>query len=197
MFGKIVNGVMTAYPTTPDQLRTAMGSVGVVLPQTIGSLISSEYLRDNGWVWVYQIPHPAYNPDTHYCKYGEPYYFDGKWQSHGDITVLTTAQRKAMFGEKYRTLRDALDDVITDMVEAKAVELGYSNKHGSAKSSCIDYIHSSMPQMQLEARSLMAWIDKIWLYVIGLQNGVENGTIPLPTPEQILAGLPQFEMLAK
>lgn len=82
---------------------------------------------------------------------------------------------------------------ITNAVQThldKAVQaLNYDNGF-----ACASYVTSTNEKFKKEALSYIAWRDAVWVKCYQLLEEYETGEIAMPTPEEVLAMLPKFEI---
>lgn len=77
-------------------------------------------------------------------------------------------------------------------LDAQARAMGYDDLR-----TAVTYADEpSVPKFQAEGRALRAWRSAVWAYCYELLDQVAAGTHAVPTIEELLAGLPAFEMPA-
>lgn len=104
--------------------------------------------------------------------------------------VYDTTQETAIqaFINSYDPIKLAFPDieqVVSDLIDAKAVAKGYKDAAG-----CVSYLNSGNATWKADAASLSSWRDACWTQVFALEASVTSGTTPLPSVEQVVAGLP-------
>lgn len=57
---------------------------------------------------------------------------------------------------------------------------------------CVTYTASQIPQWQAEAVSFAAWRDSVWIAAISIMGDCKAGLRQPPTPEELLAELPEM-----
>lgn len=80
--------------------------------------------------------------------------------------------------------------IIQQHLDGKAREFGYDNLI-----SGISYADEpAVPKFQAEGQALRAWRSKVWAFGYDYLAKVQAGEQALPTPDQLLAELPAFEL---
>jgi len=73
------------------------------------------------------------------------------------------------------------------VLDAQAQALGYDSML-----SAVTYFGSTVAQFAADAARLKPWRDACWAYCYGVLAQVQAGTVPAPTVDALIAGLPQL-----
>lgn len=60
--------------------------------------------------------------------------------------------------------------------------------------ACASYVNSTNEKFKKEALSYIAWRDAVWVKCYQLLEEYETGEIAMPTPEEVIAMLPEFKV---
>lgn len=72
-------------------------------------------------------------------------------------------------------------------VETTARAKGYNGAAHLAS-----YAASTVPAWAAEATAFISWRDAVWVHGIGLLAEIEAGTATIPTPDDVIAALPEI-----
>ena len=81
-----------------------------------------------------------------------------------------------------------MSDGLQAWMDAKAKAYGYEDI-----ARCCTYFNSSIPDFKREAIAAVAWRDAVWVTAGELQYMVMHGLRALPTPEELIAEMPNYE----
>lgn len=84
-------------------------------------------------------------------------------------------------------LEAAIGAAVQALLDAQAQALGYDSML-----SAVTYFGSTVPQFAADAARLKPWRDACWAYCYGVLAQVQAGTVPAPTVDVLIAGLPQL-----
>jgi hypothetical protein len=76
-----------------------------------------------------------------------------------------------------------LQSIIDATAKAKSYENGIS---------CASYANSTNVQWAAEAQAFIAWRDSVWSYAINLLATLQGNEEPIPSIEDVIAGMPQI-----
>jgi len=97
---------------------------------------------------------------------------------------LTQAEIDALPVPTAQEIKQALEQSVQDNMEEAAKSVGYD----SLLSACS---YAAVPNpFQAESQSFLKWRADCWTYCYQVQAAVVAGTQPMPTKEQLIAGLP-------
>lgn len=110
MHAKVENGVVTEYPIT--NLRHYLRNVS--LPEDL----SKDSNLPEGYVYVHAAPPPNHNRYTHRAVAQAPVLLDGKWYAQYSLEALSETEIAINFNKRKAQLRERVDDVRDEMVNA-------------------------------------------------------------------------------
>ena len=93
-------------------------------------------------------------------------------------------QQMKPFPECFKEIEAAIDEHIAETVAQK----GYTSVDSLAK-----YFFSSNQEFKADAEDATNWVTAVWDKAHELQDAFIAGTLPIMTPEQIIAELPTLE----
>lgn len=73
---------------------------------------------------------------------------------------------------------------------AQKLDAVAQGKQYSTAVACASYVTSSNPQWAAEAAAFVHWRDDVFVYAINIMTQVQQGTMPCPTVQEFMDGLP-------
>ena len=86
-------------------------------------------------------------------------------------------------------LKDSLESAVQAFMDSQARIAGYDSLL-----SAVSY--SGSTKFGAQALAFIAWRDAVWTYCYGVEAAVAAGTRAIPTPDQLIAGLPPLTIPA-
>ena len=103
-----------------------------------------------------------------------------------EADAILAAENEA--ANSLKAVAQRMSDGLQAWMDAKAKDYGYEDI-----ARCCTYITSNVPPFKREATAAVAWRDAVWVKAGEIQYMVMNGLRELPTPEQLLAEMPNYE----
>lgn len=85
----------------------------------------------------------------------------------------------------FNTLQSACVVAIANILESTARAKNYDSAL-----SCASYVMSNNASWKAESQAFIDWRDAVWGYAYTILAQVEAGTIPAPTVDEFIAGMP-------
>jgi hypothetical protein len=109
-----------------------------------------------------------------------------------NVEQPTEEYLESLFPEYQRQFDiDAVANPAVALIQKKLDDTAKSKSYDNAI-SCASFSSSSNLTWTVQADPFVAWRDAVWNYAYTIFAQVEAGTIPIPTLEEFMAGLPQI-----
>ena len=92
--------------------------------------------------------------------------------------------------EQEAALKKYYTDFIQSMLDKEAQKLGYDNCN-----SVCTYIDTGISKFDSEGQSFRIWRSKVWNKAYEILDLVKNGSMEIPTEEELISMLPKLEII--
>lgn len=174
----------SAYPITPDQIRSAHKA-----NVSFGPTVTPEVADELGYDIVQVDAHPAHDPDTHVLLAVDPQIISGVWRQQWIVYPLSPEIIAAKQLAEKQTLQAGIISATQDRLDTFAKSRNYDG----ILSACT-YVTSSILKFAAEGQAAVNARDATWATLYTILGEVQDSTRPMPTGfADIEAELPALE----
>jgi hypothetical protein len=188
IYAQLVDGVVTRYPVTQNDLRKQNPNVSFPAKG-----LSADLMASFGYVVVRYAPQPAFDTATHCAVEGTPVQEGDIWNQTWQVVPLTPEEIAAKL--------QALQDNIAWNTQQRLDDFARTRGYDGILSACT-YASSTRAKFAAEGQYAVTARDATWDMLYTIMREVQAGTRPLPSgfadiePELPVLAWPELPVLA-
>lgn len=116
--------------------------------------------------------------------------FQDQVDAEGTVIKSKADQEAEFYAQKLEQAKTSLEQAVQSHLDSTAKSFGYD----SILSMCT-YATSDKPKFYAEGQAAVKFRDDCWLASYEVMVAVQAGTLPVPTTEELIAGLPAINVV--